>query len=252
MELHVIYESLSQDALNQALAGSYWRVSVKDEVTSTQELIRTSNPAHGDVIVAEYQSAGRGRLDRSFEAAKGKALLFSLYIEPKCEKERWSFLPLLVGYTIAQVLNGKTAGTKFFTKWQNDILNHDLKVSGTLVELAGTGVIIGIGVNTHLEKSELPVPTATSIALATEENISRNSLLIELLSALSKNLADWEGGADFVAKYLTSSSTVGREVLATLPGGVEERGVAQGIEPSGALLLSSGVQIEVGDVLHLR
>ena len=79
MSQRVKPELLSADAIAGALASSYWRVSVVDEIDSTQNYLRTSNPKSGDLITAEYQSAGRGRLDRKFEAEKSSALLFSFY-----------------------------------------------------------------------------------------------------------------------------------------------------------------------------
>ncbi|MSW15211.1 MAG: biotin--[acetyl-CoA-carboxylase] ligase, partial [Actinobacteria bacterium] len=81
---------LDASAISHALTGSYWRVSTISEATSTQELLRTSNPSHGDVLATEFQSAGRGRLDRSFEAERSTALLFSLFIKPRITQERWS------------------------------------------------------------------------------------------------------------------------------------------------------------------
>ena len=74
-------ELLSADSITGALQSSYWRVSVVDEIDSTQNYLRTSNPKPGDLITAEYQSAGRGRLDRKFDAEKSSALLFSFYLD---------------------------------------------------------------------------------------------------------------------------------------------------------------------------
>jgi BirA family biotin operon repressor/biotin-[acetyl-CoA-carboxylase] ligase len=245
-------EFLDEGAITQALAGSYWRVSVLDETTSTQEVLRTSSPQHGDVLAAEFQSTGRGRLDRKFEAVKAAALLFSLYIEPQAAKSRWSFLPLLVGHTLAEVLNHATSTDKYLTKWPNDILINEKKVSGTLVELAGSGVIIGVGINTHLDEASLPVPTATSILLESNLNISRDKLLTDFLSAFASHLMKWEAGASYVQQYCATSSTLGRRVGAQLPSGEILEGVAVGIEPSGSLILDSGSEVNVGDVVHLR
>ena len=79
----------------------YWRVSVVEVTGSTQDdltqLVADKKASNGDVIATEFQSAGRGRLDRKFDAPASSALLFSFYIEPKREKSDWSFLPLLTG-----------------------------------------------------------------------------------------------------------------------------------------------------------
>lgn len=76
-------ELLSADSIAGAVKSSYWRVSVVDEIDSTQNYLRTSNPKPGDLITAEYQSAGRGRLDRKFDAEKSSALLFLFILNQK-------------------------------------------------------------------------------------------------------------------------------------------------------------------------
>ncbi|NCV79947.1 MAG: biotin--[acetyl-CoA-carboxylase] ligase, partial [Actinobacteria bacterium] len=108
--------------------------------------LRDGNAKVGDVIVAEYQSAGRGRLDRSFEAAKGSALLFSFYIEPKRNRDDWGWIPLIAGYCVAKTLHAYDAKIK----WPNDILVGTKKIAGILIEnqLRGNQIsssIIGIG-----------------------------------------------------------------------------------------------------------
>jgi len=242
---------LDESAISHALAGSYWRVSVVQETSSTQTMLRDNTPSHGDVIVAEYQSQGRGRLDRSFEAAANTALLFSFYVEPQTSVERFTFLPLLAGLTVAETLNQKCA-PGFSTKWPNDILFGEKKVAGLLVERCGAGVIVGIGINTSMSESQLPVPTATSIALATGITPDRNQLLADFLAAFAAALQKWEAGDDFVKECLALNSTINQDVEITLPGAVVKHGRAVSIDASGALLLESGEQVTVGDVVHVR
>ena len=242
---------LDESAISHALSGSYWRVSVVQETPSTQTMLRDSTPTHGDVIVAEFQSHGRGRLDRTFEAAANTALLFSFYVEPKTSVDRFTFLPLLAGSIVAQTLN-KKYGTGFTTKWPNDILFGEKKVAGLLVERCGNGAIVGIGINTSMSESQLPVPTATSITLVTGADPDRNQLLADFLLAFELPLQEWATGRDYTKDYLDLSSTINQDVEITLPGGAIQHGRAISIDATGALVLDSGERVTVGDVVHLR
>ena len=135
-----------------ATLSHYWRVSVVDLTTSTQEDLAekiNSGDAHsGDVIVANFQSAGRGRLDRTFSAPASTALLFSLYLTPQKSRTEWGFLPLLAGISIAETLNKVNAGISI--KWPNDLLINEKKVGGIISTVHGEGVIIGIGINVSM------------------------------------------------------------------------------------------------------
>ena len=252
MEKRVPAELLDVSAISHALTDSYWRVSVLPEVTSTQDVLRTSNPSHGDVLVTEFQSAGRGRLDRSFVAATSTALLFSFYIEPKVNRESWSFIPLLVGINLTQLLNQKFSSNNYSTKWPNDILHNELKVSGTIAEIHGSGVVIGVGVNTTMTSEQLPVPTATSLLIAEGASPNRNELLTEFLTGFAGLYARWENGEDLLQEYTSTSSTISRLVEAHQPDGSQIQGTAIRIDSRGALHLDSGAVIDIGDVVHLR
>ena len=113
MSQRVKPELLNADAIAGALESSYWRVSVVEEIDSTQNYLRTSNPKSGDLITAEYQSAGRGRLDRKFDAEKSSALLFSFYFEPENEVKNLGYLTLLVGASVTATLNEITNNNNF-------------------------------------------------------------------------------------------------------------------------------------------
>ncbi len=237
---------LDQTSINVALKGGYWSVHAVEQIDSTQSALKSSSPKHGDVIVAEYQSAGRGRLDRTFEAQPGSALLFSAYIEPRRHRDEWGFIPLLVGLSVAEVL-----GIEFYTKWPNDILSDGGKVGGILCEVHGDGIVIGIGLNVSMTEQELPVPTASSILLTVGRAPDRNELLTAILKEIAFNLAEWESGEDLIDDYLDSSATMGKRVSVQLPDGRKIEGVAAGISNNGELLLDSGEVISVGDIIHL-
>jgi BirA family biotin operon repressor/biotin-[acetyl-CoA-carboxylase] ligase len=237
---------LDQSSINHAVTDSYWSVKVVETIDSTQSALKLASPRHGDVIVTNFQSAGRGRLDRSFEADKGSALLFSAYVIPQRESSEWGFIPLLVGLSVAEVL-----GIEFFTKWPNDILSDLGKVGGILCEVHGDGIIIGIGLNVSMTAEQLPVPTASSVLLTLGSAPDRNLLLPAILKEIAFNLAEWESGEDLIDDYLDSSATMGKKVSVKLPDGSSIEGTAAGISSNGELLLDSGEIISVGDVLHL-
>jgi BirA family biotin operon repressor/biotin-[acetyl-CoA-carboxylase] ligase len=254
MEVEMVREALNESAMNATLRDSYWRVSVLQSATSTQtELAAKVNLQHGDVFVTEYQSAGRGRLDRTFEAPKSSALLFSLYLEPKRSKLEWSAIPLLAGISLLTALNNLDKNVKFNLKWPNDLLIMEKKVAGILVEAREKGVIIGIGLNVEMENSELPVTNATSLALAKFSQLDRNMILPAVLRSLADTIELWESGSELpLEQYRRDSSTIGQEVEVHLPSGEILKSRAVDINEMGELHLASGVLVNAGDVIHLR
>ena len=244
-------ELLNADAIAGALESSYWRVSVVEEIDSTQNYLRTSNPKSGDLITAEYQSAGRGRLDRKFDAEKSSALLFSFYFEPENEVKNLGYLTLLVGASVTATLNEITNNNNFKCKWPNDVMFNQKKVAGLLAEKTSSGVIVGVGINVSTSKEALPVAHATSIFLATDIQINRNELLVKILHNLENDLLDWQSGKDLTAKYRSLSATIGSQVRIALPDGSSVEAKAVNIDETGSLHLDNGQLITVGDVIHL-
>jgi BirA family biotin operon repressor/biotin-[acetyl-CoA-carboxylase] ligase len=254
MEVEMVREALNESAMNATLRGSYWRVSVFQSVTSTQsELVGKENLQHGDVFVTEYQSAGRGRLNRTFEATESSALLFSLYLEPKRDKLEWSAIPLLAGLSLVNALSNLDGKKVSKLKWPNDLLIGDKKVAGILAEARGEGVIVGIGLNIEMDKSELPIHAATSLKIESFAELNRNVILPEILKSLALTFQLWESGSKVVLEqYRQVSSTLGKEVEVHLPSGEILNSRATGITELGELMLASGARINVGDVIHLR
>jgi BirA family transcriptional regulator, biotin operon repressor / biotin---[acetyl-CoA-carboxylase] ligase len=254
MEVEMVREALNESAINTTLRSSYWRVSVFQSITSTQsELIGKENLQHGDVYVTEFQSAGRGRLNRAFEAAESSALLFSFYLEPKRDKLEWSAIPLLTGLSLVTALANLDKKIVTNLKWPNDLLIGDRKVAGILAEARADGLIVGIGLNVEMAKSELPVPTATSLKLENFGELNRNVILLEILKSLALTIELWESGShDLFDQYRKVSSTLGKEVEVHLPSGEIISSRATGITDVGELQLANGARVNVGDVIHLR
>ena len=232
----------------------YWRVSVLDLTTSTQDdlikKISSGDALNGDVIVANFQSAGRGRLDRTFLAPASTALLFSIYLTPQRAKKEWGFLPLLVGLSISETLN--EFNPVLSVKWPNDLLINERKLGGIISRAEGDGVVVGIGINVSMRREELPIPTATSLGLEGFSNLDRNHLISLILSAIESDFTQWDLGNSFVARYQGLSASIGSDLRIELPGGKEIQSKALSVDELGRLHLEDGQIVSVGDVIHLR
>ena len=174
-----------------------------------------------------------------------------LYLEPEVKVEIFGYLTLLVGASVTSTINKITKTNNFKCKWPNDILFGDLKVAGLLAEKTESGVIVGVGMNISTEKDELPVSHATSVFLATNALINRNTLLAQILNNLEQDLLSWQGGKDLTSKYRELSATIGKQVRVEMPDGSQIEGAAVDIDETGSLRLDNGELITVGDVIHL-
>ncbi len=233
----------------------YWRVSVLDLTSSTQselaDMVRENSAKSGDVIAAEFQTAGRGRMDRTFEAPKASALLFSLYITPTRDRGDWGFITHLAALTLQQVISVDLL-SQVSLKWPNDILIGDAKVAGLLAQAAGEGIILGIGINVSMTEDELPVASATSLTIAGSSNLNRNLILSNFLMLFESNFKKWDEGQDFIESYSRICSTIGQNVRVEVAGRESRTGKALTINQTGALILEDGFEVNVGDVVHLR
>ncbi|MFC1233028.1 MULTISPECIES: biotin--[acetyl-CoA-carboxylase] ligase [Streptomyces] len=252
--------------------GGLWRrVDVVQRTGSTNsDLVaraEAGTAGEGSVLVAEEQTAARGRLDRRWTAPARSGLFFSVLLRPvEVPVARWGWLPLLTGVAVATGLS-RAAGVDTALKWPNDLLvtvgGEERKAAGILAERAGDdGVVIGVGVNVSLRADELPVPTAGSLALAGAVSTDRDPLLRGVL----RSLEDWYGrwraaGGDPAASglqetYAAGCATLGRTVRAELPGDRVLRGEAVAVDGDGRLVLATeeGVQepVGAGDIVHVR
>ena len=272
--------SLRADALRAALcapAGPLARLDVVEEVGSTNAELAARAAAdpdghpHPSVLIAEHQGAGRGRLGRTWSAPARSGLFVSVLLRPAAPRERWSWLPLLAGASLVEVLR-RTAGVQASLKWPNDVLVEEGpaqrapgKVAGLLAEVLpdASGAVVGLGLNVGLSADELPVPTATSLLLAGSASTDRDVLARALLRALAADVAGWDAvGGDPVASGAAARvrercSTIGRGVRVDLPGGQVLEGTAEGVDDEGRLLVRAEgderpVAVSAGDVVHVR
>ncbi|MFJ7201939.1 biotin--[acetyl-CoA-carboxylase] ligase [Streptomyces sp. NPDC098789] len=263
---------LSAAALQRALVvpGGLWtsvEVTGSTGSTNTDLAARAARLPEGAVLVAEEQTAGRGRLDRSWTAPARSGLFFSVLLRPGPDvpMERWGWLTLLAGVATATGLS-RAAGVDTALKWPNDLLvavdGEERKAGGILAERVGDGVVVGIGLNVSLTEDELPVPTAGSLLLAKATVTDRDPLLKSVLRSLEQWYERWRAaGGDPATSglqetYAAGCATLGRHVRAELPGGRQLTGTAEAVDADGRLVIRTADDaheaVGAGDVVHLR
>jgi BirA family biotin operon repressor/biotin-[acetyl-CoA-carboxylase] ligase len=256
---------LSGAALNRALtrSGGLWReVQVVQQTGSTNaDLAKRAGEPEGAVLIAEDQTAARGRLDRRWTAPPRSGLTMSVLLKPAgVPVAHWGWIPLLTGVAAARAA-AEVSGLEVRLKWPNDLLIEDRKLAGILAERAGDGVVVGIGLNVTLRTEELPVPAATSLAIAGARSTDRDTLLRAVLRELETWYTRWrEAGGDAMAcglhaEYVRQCATLGRRVRVELPAGKALLGEAVGIDREGRLTVAGPegpVQVGAGDVVHVR
>jgi BirA family biotin operon repressor/biotin-[acetyl-CoA-carboxylase] ligase len=275
---------LSVRALSRGLVDfGVWReIRVVEETGSTNadvvQLAR-SGAAAGLVLVAEHQTAARGRLDRGWSAPARSGLTFSVLLRPSdvtpdvmpdlqvglpprppvpVPPARWGLLPLVVGVGVATALR-RVADVEVGLKWPNDLMIGDRKVAGILAEVVDDAVVIGVGLNVTLREAELPVPAATSLALAGAGCTDRDTLLRAVVRGIGDEYAAWrrvegDGERSVLPRYRELCLTLGRDVSVDL-GADSLKGRAVEINADGSLVVQTSAgrrSLSAGDVVHVR
>jgi BirA family biotin operon repressor/biotin-[acetyl-CoA-carboxylase] ligase len=261
---------LAARAIRRAFAHDpLWHdVRVVDATGSTNAdvaaLARNGAP-EGVVLVAEHQTAGRGRLERQWVAPPRSGLSFSMLLRPDVEASRWTLLPLLVGVGVARGV-ARVCEMAVALKWPNDLMLGARKFGGILaerVESAGgqkrAAAVVGVGMNVTLREPELPVPTATSLGLAGGATTDRDTILRAALRGVGVEYTRWvEAGGEAGAVlpgYRELCATLGVRVRAQLPSGEVVDGVAVDVRDDGALVIdgaNGAAPVSAGDVVHVR
>ena len=251
-----------------ALAHPPWReVRLVAETGSTNAdlaALARAGEAGGLVLVAERQTAGKGRLGRAWAAPEGACVTASVLVRPAAPPARLGWLPLLTGLAVAEAL--ETLSAPADVKWPNDVLLGDAKVAGILAERipdpagAATAVVLGFGVNVALDADERPVAGATSLRLAGAPPTGRAEVLAAVLARLGMLLDEWEAHAGdprasgLRDRYVARCATVGRAVTVALPGGEALDGHAVDIDVDGRLVVETAAGarriVSAGDVVH--
>jgi BirA family biotin operon repressor/biotin-[acetyl-CoA-carboxylase] ligase len=269
------------------LSGTRWGpVTQLVETTSTNSVLLSQAQAgapEGLVAVADFQTAGRGRFERRWEAPPGTSLLFSVLLRPPAGElppGRRHLAVAAVSLAVAEAAR-LVAGAELALKWPNDLVVAagplvDCKVAGVLAETAATpapapAIVIGVGVNVRWAP---PQATATSLDVLAGRPVGRDELLVESLLALDRLYGHW----DLVSRrYREASATVGREVTVSFAVGSPDacspdacspdvgppgapaaqpdlRGTAVDVDDNGRLVVQtrSGdvIKVAAGDVTH--
>jgi BirA family biotin operon repressor/biotin-[acetyl-CoA-carboxylase] ligase len=257
-------------ALRRALAvpGGLWtEVVVTPQTASTNADVAGAardGGAEGLVVVAERQTAGRGRLGRQWESPPRAGIAVSVLLRPDVPVNRYGWLPLLAGVALVETVR-RLGAVDAVLKWPNDLLIDERKCAGILAEAVPESVpaiVLGIGLNVTLREAELPRPDATSLALAGSSCVDRDPLLRALLRSLAGWYRRWraEGGdADRCGlreTYRLHCATLGRPVRVTLPGGTVLAGTGSDVDDTGRLVVTGAdggtTTVAAGDVLHVR
>jgi BirA family biotin operon repressor/biotin-[acetyl-CoA-carboxylase] ligase len=236
---------LSQDLIRP---GGLWEqirvVQVTGSTNADLLAEAVAGAAGGRVLVAEAQTAGRGRLERQWVSPPRASLTFSVLLRPAdLPQARRAWIPLLAGVAVASALH-RSAAVDARLKWPNDVLVGGAKLAGILAEQHRDAVVVGVGINVTLGRQDLPVPGATSLLLENAAEMDREQVL----------------GADpdasgLRAEYLHRCATIGRQVRVELPGGRALTGIAADVDAGGRLVVrtSSGLtSVSAGDVVHVR
>jgi BirA family biotin operon repressor/biotin-[acetyl-CoA-carboxylase] ligase len=233
-----------------------------------------SGAAEGTVLVAEQQVAGRGRLGRVWQSPPRAGIAVSVLLRPGqpalgwpvAPTHRYGWLPLLVGVAAVGAVR-RVTGLEATLKWPNDLMIGDGKCGGILVEGVPVGaeppaIVIGMGLNATLTADELPLPTATSLALAGAATVDRDPLLRAVLRELSAWYARLRAaGGDpercgLRPAYEEHCATIGSTVRVSLPGDRSLDGRATGIDADGRLVVADAdgiaTAMAAGDVVHVR
>lgn len=253
---------LDVEALRVALSERWQCVDVVDQTGSTNtDLIADPAAPDRSLLAAEDQVAGRGRLDRTWVTPPRAGLTFTALLRPNTPMATWGWLPLLAGVALHDAV-GEVTGVDTQLKWPNDLLAEDgRKLAGILVQTTGEAVAIGIGLNVSTQSDELPVDTATSLALCGRADTDRTALLVAIATQLDHRALQWEdvnGDAEacgLAAAYTAACATLGRQVRVSTLDGAALTGQAMSIAGDGRLVVEVAGQrqaVGAGDVEHLR
>ncbi|PSL38766.1 BirA family biotin operon repressor/biotin-[acetyl-CoA-carboxylase] ligase [Labedella gwakjiensis] len=255
------------DRSSRLAARLEWRA--QSASTNADLVAAAADPGWPDlsVIATDTQTAGRGRLDRTWVTPPGSALAVSVLLRPAVPIERLGWIPLIAGLAVARTADSLLDGVEdvgVAVKWPNDVLIGGRKLCGILAELTADGsVVVGAGINTAATADELPVDTATSLAVEGASTTAVDDVLSTYLTELSSLYRSFvDAGGDATAAGIRAAvtercATVGSRIRLDMPGGGVVHGTARGIDADGRLVVqphdgSGLLPVSAGDVTHVR
>lgn len=231
-------------------------------VDSTMDIVSrlaAEGAPHGAVVVADEQTAGRGRAGRIWNAPAGSSLLMSVLLRPPVDIDRLTTLPLIAGVAIAEAIEGiADFTTSIALKWPNDIYVGDKKLAGVLMQSSASGagrrvVNLGIGINVTTEARDLP-QTGTSIWLETNVRSTTPEVERAVLTRLQLRYDEWvESGPESGLDAWRKRAMFKGAQVTIVEAGHEVAGVFLDIAASGAMVIETetGVQeVVAGDLVR--
>lgn len=241
-----VRETLQTQRFGQSMRGF-------DTVASTNSIAEDwarEGAAEGSVVVTEYQSAGRGRQGRTWEAKKGRNLMFSVVLHPNLETDRLGLITIAASVAVADAIESFVSPHRPALKWPNDVLLEGRKTCGMLLESSISGhqkaevVILGIGLNVN--QTTFPpdlADDATSLRLTTGRPVPRAPLFSRLLTQLEDRYDAVQEGNDEAVRSAFEDRLAGLGQSRTLRRTDRDTtisGVVEGIAENGALRLNTG------------
>ena len=248
--------SLDHRAIARRLARAERAITVHYSrvTTSTQEDARTLLETHRPpfVVVTDAQTAGRGRLDRSWTTPLGAAVLMTLALERPLSSETLGAVPLIAGVAVTDVL--ERAGAAVRLKWPNDVIaivdGRVRKLGGIIAELTADAVLVGIGINADVAVPDLPTDDAISL-----RQLGVGVDRAELVAGITEGVLGRVSSGLSIDDYRIRCATIGTRVRVARIDGTAVEGVAMSVDVDGTLLVSTDddvIRITAGDVQHLR
>lgn len=245
----IIDERVRADLAGSTRFGDIRLLDVTDSTNRVVADLAARGVPEGVVVAADLQTAGRGRLDRTWEAEPGSALLVSVLLRPAgLPIPRWHLLTAAAGLAARDACEA-VGGHRPDLKWPNDLVSANGKLAGILAESTSGAAVVGMGLNVRSGP-----PGSVWLDELAGRRVSRSDLLVAWLRAFDGLLDDW----DLVAsRYRSECSTVGMLVEVEQAGG-RFTGTAESIDAAGRLFVrpepdgSEPVVVSAGDVVHLR
>lgn len=236
------------------------RVVYREMVNSTNDIARDLADAgepEGTLVIADEQTAGRGRMARRWVAPARSSILMSLVLRPDLAPHQLARAVICLALGTCDAIRTVT-GLDSTLKWPNDVLVNGKKCAGLLAEAKITGdqveyVIAGLGLNMNFSVAAVPAipPEATTIADELGRHLAREPLVRAILTESEPYYERMQAGENLRSEWAARLSTLHRQVRALTPGG-EEVGVAESVDDDGALLVrradGSTIALLAGDV----
>jgi BirA family transcriptional regulator, biotin operon repressor / biotin---[acetyl-CoA-carboxylase] ligase len=211
--------------------------STMDEVN----LLAAQGEPEGLVVVADRQTAGRGRAGRAWHSASESGLLLSVLLRPQKTPAEIAVFPLIIGLTVADAID-EIAGVRSSLKWPNDVLIDDKKVAGILMTsriMNETIDYLNVGIGINVAGSDLP-PDGTSLALASSRFVDRDKLFERILTRLDNAYASFcnSGSGPFIHDWTEKAAYLSERVEVESEG-MKIEGIMRGVDDFGSLLIET-------------